>query len=307
MKKVAIYGYYRQEKSFTYLLLLLDILIEKDFEIIFQADFYNKLLMHKKNMGEGEEFLLASYPEFKTFSSYNDLPDDTEVMFTYGGDGTILRATTYIRNKNIPIFGINAGRLGFLATIQKESIEKSLKKYFNGNYSLSKRNLVAIKTTPEVPELKGLNFALNELVVNRKNTTAMISIDAFLDNEYLSTYWADGLIISTPTGSTAYSLSVGGPILIPESKNFIINPIAPHNLTVRPLIVPNHHHIHLKISSRESEYLISLDSRVYSLPVNTEIEVFSADFTIKLVQIEQNSFVKTLQKKLFWGKDDRNV
>ncbi len=306
MKKVAVYGYYRPEKSFTYLLLLLDILLENDYKIIFQKDFYNKLLLHKKNINNNNDFLLSSYPDFETFSSYDDLSDNIEVMFTYGGDGTILRATTYIREKNIPIFGINAGRLGFLATIQKEDIEKSLKRYFQGNFTISSRNLVAIKTTPEIPELKNMNFALNELVVNRKNTTAMISIDAFLDNEYLSTYWADGLIISTPTGSTAYSLSVGGPILIPESKNFIINPIAPHNLTVRPLIIPYHHKIDLKISSRESEYLISLDSRVYSLPVDTKLEVFSADFAIKLVQFEQNSFIKTLQRKLFWGKDDRN-
>jgi NAD+ kinase len=144
------------------------------------------------------------------------------------------------------------------------------------------------------------------LVVNRKNTTAMISIDTYLDDEYLSTYWADGLIISTPTGSTAYSLSCGGPILVPESMNFILNPIAPHNLTVRPLVIPNEHTVRLKIDSREDEFLISLDSRTYSLPKETEITVYTASFTVNLIQFNENSFIKTLQRKLLWGKDERN-
>ncbi len=306
MKKVAVYGYYRPEKSFTYLLLLLDILLKKEYQIVFQKDFYNKLLRHQTKLSEGTEYLLDSYPKFDTFSSYEDLSDEIEVMFTYGGDGTILRAVTFIRDKNIPVFGINAGRLGFLATVPKELLEKYLYEFFDGNYSLSSRNLVAVHAHPNTGVLNGLNFALNELVVNRKNTTAMISIDAYLDNEYLSTYWADGLIISTPTGSTAYSLSCGGPIVMPESENFIINPIAPHNLTVRPLIIPNNFKIRLKVDSREPEYLISLDSRVYSMPLETELEVSLANFKIQLVQFEDNTFIKTLQKKLFWGKDERN-
>jgi len=306
MKKVAIYGYYKKEKSFSYLLLLLDILIENDFEIIFQKDFYEKLKQHKKRMHEEDELLLLSYPEFKTFKNYYDLPNDTEVMFTYGGDGTILRAVTFIRDKNIPIFGINAGRLGFLATVQKEAIESSLKKYLKNQFTYSNRSLVQVTTEPPVKELNGLNFALNELVINRKNTTAMISVDTWLDDEYLSTYWADGLIISTPTGSTAYSLSCGGPIVMPESNNFIINPIAPHNLTVRPLIIPTHFNIKMKVDSREPEFLISLDSRVYSLPLHTTVTANLAPFSVKLIQFSDHSFIKTLQKKLYWGKDGRN-
>lgn len=306
MKKVAIYGYYRPEKSFTYLLLLLDILLDQDVEIYFQKDFYEKLLKHKNFNTDTNESLLHAYPPFKTFTNYNDLPNDTKAFFTYGGDGTILRALTYIRDKGIPIFGINAGRLGFLATVQKEQLEKALQLYFKGQYTISERNLVAIETKPPHPEIQKMNFALNELVVNRKNTTAMINIDTFIDDEYLSTYWADGLIIATPTGSTAYSLSCGGPIMVPESMNFIINPIAPHNLTVRPLVLPNEHHIKIKVWSREPEYLISLDSRVYSLPINTEIMAYTAPFTIKLIQFKENSFIKTLQKKLLWGKDERN-
>jgi len=306
MKKIAIYGYYRPDKSFTYLLLLLDILLKLKVEILIQKDFYEKLLKHRIFSQDQQDFLLKSYPKFNTFSSYDNLPDDTNVFFTYGGDGTILRALTYIRDKNIPIFGINAGRLGFLATVQKEQIEKAVALYIKGQYTISERNLVAIETSPEVPEIKNMNFALNELVVNRKNTTAMISIDTFIDDEYLSTYWADGLIVATPTGSTAYSLSCGGPIMVPEAMNFIINPIAPHNLTVRPLVVPNEHQIKLKVTSREPEFLISLDSRVYSLPVDTEIMVYTAPFVIKLIQFKENSFIKTLQKKLLWGKDERN-
>ncbi len=306
MKKVAIYGYYRPEKSFTYLLLLLDILSKHQVKIIFQKDFYEKLLQHQ-NFSQGQpEYLLKSYPEFEVFQAYEDLPSDTSIFFTYGGDGTILRALTFIRDKGIPIFGINAGRLGFLATVQKEQLEKAIDLYFKGQYTISERNLVAIETQPENAAIKKMNFALNELVVNRKNTTAMINIDTYIDDEYLATYWADGLIVATPTGSTAYSLSCGGPIMVPEAMNFIINPIAPHNLTVRPLVVPNEHQIKLKISSREKEFLISLDSRVYSLPITTEISVYTAPFIIKLIQFKENSFIKTLQKKLLWGKDERN-
>ncbi len=306
MKKVAVYGYYRQEKSFTYLLLLLDILTKKGYQIIFQKDFYQKLLQHKTNISEGNEYLLDSYDPFQTFTSYKDIPDDVEVLFTYGGDGTILRAVTFIRDKGIPIFGINAGRLGFLATVPKELLEKYVEAFFENNYTISERNLVAVDLSPDTGILNGLNFALNELVVNRKNTTAMIAVDAYLNNEYLSTYWADGLIISTPTGSTAYSLSCGGPIVMPESKNFIINPIAPHNLNIRPLIIPNNLEINLQVDSREPEFLISLDSRVYSLPLETRLKVYLAPFKIKLIQFDDNTFIKTLQKKLFWGKDERN-
>jgi len=306
MKKVAIYGYYRKDKSFTYLLLLLDILSKYEVEIFFQKDFYEKLLEHQNFTQNNPEYLLQSYPEFKTFSDYKDLDPDIQVFFTYGGDGTILRAMTYIRDKGIPIFGINAGRLGFLATVQKEQLEKAVSLYFKGQYTISERNLVAVETTTENQQLQEMNFALNELVVNRKNTTAMINIDAYIDDEYLATYWADGLIIATPTGSTAYSLSCDGPIMVPEAKNFIINPIAPHNLTVRPLVVPNQHEIKLKVSSREPEFLISLDSRVYSLPVETELTVYTAPFMAKLIQFKENSFIKTLQKKLWWGKDKRN-
>ncbi len=306
MKKVAIYGYYRPEKSFTYLLLLLDTLLKHKVEIIFQKAFYEKLLEHQNFSQNNPEILLKSYPEFDTFTGYDDLPDDVNLFFTYGGDGTILRALTFIRDKGIPIFGINAGRLGFLATVQKEQIEKAVNAYFKGQYTISERNLVAIETRPENPEIKKMNFALNELVVNRKNTTAMISIDTYIDDEYLSTYWADGLIVATPTGSTAYSLSCGGPIMVPEAMNYILNPIAPHNLTVRPLVIPNEHIIKLKVDSREPEFLISLDSRMYSLPIETEIIAYTAPFTVKLIQFKENSFIKTLQKKLLWGKDERN-
>ncbi len=307
MKKVAIYGYYREEKSFTYLLLLLDILLENDVKIIFQKPFYDLLLQHKKQLSaEKEEFLLDAYPRFETFTNYDDFPVDIDLLFTYGGDGTILRAVTFIQGRRVPIFGINAGRLGFLATVQKEQLEKAVNLFIKGQYTISERNLIAIETQPEHPEIKKMNFALNELVINRKNTTAMITIDTFLDDEYLSSYWADGLIIATPTGSTGYSLSCNGPVITPDSMNFIINPIAPHNLTARPLVIPNDYRIKMKVSSREDEYLISLDSRTYSLPIDTVITTYTAPFTIKLVQFQSNSFIKTLQQKLLWGKDGRN-
>lgn len=306
MKKVAIYGYYRTEKSFTYLLLLLDLLQKYEVEIIFQKNFYEQLKKHKNTFQGKTEYLLQSFPEFKTFTGYEDLPTDISVFFTYGGDGTILRAITFIREKNIPVFGINAGRLGFLATVQKEQIEKAVHWYFKGEYHISERNLISIDTSPEIDEIKEINFALNELVINRKNTTAMINIETHIDNEYLTTYWADGLIVATPTGSTAYSLSCNGPIIEPQSSNFVITPISPHNLTVRPFVISNKHTIQLKVESREEEFLISLDSRNYSIPKHTQITASKASFNIKLIQFKSNTFIKTLQQKLLWGKDERN-
>ena len=198
------------------------------------------------------------------------------------------------------------GRLGFLATIQKENIKESVKALVEKNFSIKERSLLAIKTSSKNRDIEEINFALNEVTVARRNTTSMITIKTYLDDEYLTSYWADGLIVSTPTGSTGYSLSCGGPVIIPQAKSFVITPIAPHNLNARPLIIPDETHIKLKISGREKQALISLDSRITVIDNQTEVFIEKAPFTIKTIQLHDQTFLKTLREKLLWGEDKRN-
>jgi NAD+ kinase len=228
------------------------------------------------------------------------------LLLSIGGDGTILRAATYVRDLGIPILGINAGRLGFLAKVQKDDIESFLQMVLDREYTLSQRTLVKLSTTPSHEDIEFLNFAFNEITVNRKDTTSMITIETFLNGEYLTSYWADGLIISTPTGSTGYSLSCGGPVITPDASVLVITPIAPHNLNARPLVIPDHTVIELKISGRENQFLVSLDSRIATLDTQTTLRIEKTDFKINMVEIPQETFLKTLRKKLLWGVDRRN-
>jgi NAD+ kinase len=244
--------------------------------------------------------------EYKTFSSFEDLDSSFDILISIGGDGTILRAATFVRNSGIPILGINAGRLGFLAKVQKEDIEAFLQIVLDKKYSLSSRTLLSLECFPENEEIKKLNFAMNEVSVSRKDTTSMITIETYLNAEYLNSYWADGLIISTPTGSTGYSLSCGGPVLTPEVKGLVITPIAPHNLNARPLVIPDDTEIKLKISGREDQYLVSLDSRIATLNNNSILTIKKTPFQINMVEIPEETFLKTLRNKLLWGEDKRN-
>jgi NAD+ kinase len=243
---------------------------------------------------------------FETYSSYEDLTTDFEALISIGGDGTILKAATFIRDKNIPIIGINAGRLGFLATVQYESIEILLQKVLVKDYFISKRTLLSIETTPNYDNFAELNFALNEVTVARKDTTSMITIETYLDGEYLTSYWADGLIVSTPTGSTGYSLSCGGPVLTPNVKSLVITPMAPHNLNARPLVITDETQIELKISGREEQFLISLDSRIAAVSKDTVVRIKKTPFTISVIEFKEESFLNTIRKKLLWGADKRN-
>lgn len=288
--KVAIYGYIKSEAQ-DYIQVLLDGLQEYNIETIIEKRFYDSINSDK---------------EYKTFTDYSDLDASFDLMFTMGGDGTFLRAVTFVRNLNIPILGINMGRLGFLATIQKEHIKISLKALINNDYTIKERSLLTVKTSTKNAALEEINFALNEVTVARRNTTSMITIETYLDDEYLTSYWADGLIVSTPTGSTGYSLSCGGPVITPQAKNFVLTPIAPHNLNARPLVVPDTTKIKLKITGREKQALISLDSRITVIDNETEVSIEKADFTIKTVQLHDQSFLKTLRDKLLWGEDKRN-
>lgn len=295
MKKVAIYGQSYTISAEKEINILLSVLEKNNIVVFFEEDFYN--LFTKTNT------LQKKYP---TFSHFNDLSDSFDVLFTIGGDGTILRAVTYIRDLNIPIMGINTGRLGFLATIQKDQIEEAIDLLLKKEYTIQERSLLQIETSPKTNLFSELNFALNEVTIARRNTTSMIGVKTFLNKEYLTNYWADGLIISTPTGSTGYSLSCHGPVILPNSKSFVITPIAPHNLNARPMVIPDDTEIHLEVSAREKDYLISLDSRITTVSEETKIKIQKAPFTIKSILPKNQSYLKTLRGKLLWGEDTRN-
>ncbi len=229
-----------------------------------------------------------------------------DLLISFGGDGTILRAITYIRDLGVPIVGVNTGRLGFLSTCQKEQVREMIREFVAGNYRLVERSLVTASTESMPASAHTLNFALNEVTVSRKDTTSMITVETYLNEEYLTSYWADGLIIATPTGSTGYSLSCGGPVMMPTARSLVITPIAPHNLNARPLVISDETEIRLKVSGREPEHLLSLDSRITSVDNETEIWIRKADFTIKMVEYTSESFLKTIRNKLLWGEDRRN-
>ncbi|WP_452600676.1 NAD kinase [Pontimicrobium sp. MEBiC06410] len=290
--KVAIYSQYYKNKSLESFNVLLHVLLDKKMTVFIEHNFLKNLNSAIQNNS--------------AIQSFSKLDDTFDLLISIGGDGTILRAITYLKDLNIPIVGINTGRLGFLATIQHDEIEKAIQQILDKDYTLSKRTLLSIETSPSNSDIVGLNFALNEIAVSRKNTTSMITVETYLNNEFLTSYWSDGLIISTPTGSTGYSLSCGGPVITPDTTSFVLTPIAPHNLSARPLVIEDSTTIQLKVSGREDNYLVSLDSRIATLSNETIITLKKADFTINMIELNDESFLDTLRKKLLWGEDKRN-
>ena len=230
-----------------------------------------------------------------------------DFLFSVGGDGTLLRSITIVKNTEIPILGINTGNLGFLTSLQKEYLKNGLKLFFDKKYTLVNRSLLNVKTKNKIDSLNEFNYALNEVSINRKDTTSMLSIETSINDRSLTTYWADGLIISTPTGSTGYSLSSGGPILSPNTKTWVLNPIAPHNINVRPLIISDSSNIKISVKGKGENFLLSLDSRIFTLKNGNEIFLKKASFNVKTVELKGDFFFKTLREKLFWGKDQRNT
>ncbi|WP_426090880.1 NAD kinase [Flavobacterium sp. DSR3-2] len=293
--KVAIYGQYYQNSTEPIINDIFVFFNKNNVEMIIESHFL--LMLNEKKIVE---------KKYKTFTSHTELDSSFDMLISIGGDGTILRAATLVRDSGIPILGINAGRLGFLATVQKENIAEFMQFVIDKKYTISKRALLSLTCSPTNESIEEINFAMNEITVSRKDTTSMITIDTYLNDEFLNSYWADGLIISTPTGSTGYSLSCGGPILTPEVKSLLITPIAPHNLTARPLVVPDETEIKLKVSGREENYLVSLDSRVTSVKNESILILKKTPFQINMVEIPEETFVKTLRSKLLWGQDKRN-
>jgi len=238
------------------------------------------------------------------FETHTDFDKSNAFIFSVGGDGTFLHSVVNIRNFNIPVIGVNSGRLGFLADISQEQIHVALTDIFNNRFSVIERSLLEV-------EFCGIdnidfNFALNELAVLKTDSSSMLNISAWCDKQLLNNYWADGLIIATPTGSTAYSLSVGGPILTPDSENFVITPLAPHNLTIRPIVVPDTYEIKLKVEGRGSTYLTSLDYRSVPVAFDVTLKIRKATTTLKTLQLPEQAFFNTLRNKLMWGIDKRN-
>ena len=293
--KVAIYGQYYLVSTEPIIKDIFVFFNENNIEMAIEATFL-EMLYEKKIVRK----------EYKTFSSHVELDSSFDMLISIGGDGTMLRAVTLVRNSGVPLLGINAGRLGFLANVQKENIAAFMQLVLDKKYTLSKRTLLSLTCSPENESILELDFALNEVTVSRKDSTSMITIETYLNGEFLNSYWADGLIIATPTGTTGYSLSCGGPILTPDVKSLVITPIAPHNLNARPLVISDETEIVLRVTGREDQYLASLDSRITSIQNESVLTIKKTPFQINMIEIQDETFLKTLRNKLLWGEDRRN-
>ena len=240
------------------------------------------------------------------FETTEDLRNQCDYLFSIGGDGTMLSSIQLIKDSGIPVVGLNIGRLGFLSSVSKDEIEKAIQHLIKGDYWLDRRSLLDVESD-QSPLFGEANCGLNELTVNKTDTSSMITVDVEVDGRFFSRYWADGLIIATPTGSTAYNLSCGGPIITPECRALAITPIAPHNLNVRPIIIPDTSLIHLRMHSRSGNYLASIDSKFINLKAEVELTVRKKTFTFNIVRLSPDDYFNTLRSKLFWGSDMRNA
>lgn len=291
--KVAIFGRNFDKGFKEYVKKFFEILHKNNIEITIYEKFYDFL---KKEIDLNTDLI-------SIFSKHLEIKNNVDLLFSIGGDGTILDATTIVRDSNIPIVGINTGKLGFLASIAKDELESALNSIFSKEYTIEERTLLKLESSSGL--FKEFPYSLNEISV-QKVDSAMITVHVYIDGEFLNSYWSDGLLVSTPTGSTAYSLSVGGPIIIPQSGNFIIAPISPHNLTVRPIVLPDTSKLQLKLEGRSLNYLASLDHRSVMIKNTEEITISKAEFKIQLIKLNNTSFYKTLRNKLMWGVDKRN-
>ena len=292
--KIALYGISVNSDFIDELLKLFDLFNEKSVECFIYRPFLEYLQQEygiKLNVS-GE------------FEIDDDLPEDVSFLLSLGGDGTFLKSFMVAKNKSIPMVGINSGRLGFLSDISRDEIEKALNNILEGNIIIDERTVLELEIVKN--GVSEFFYALNEITVTKLDSASMINMHAFVNGEFLNTYWADGLIIATPTGSTAYSLSAGGPILSPDSENFVICPIAPHNLTVRPMVVPDHHSITLQVEGRGLHFLTSIDSKSEAIYFTEILKIKKASFKVKTIRLKDHTFFSTLRNKLMWGADKRN-
>lgn len=290
--KIAIYSRGGETVRQEDLMLLLDELEKRKISCYMHHDFFDQV----KHL-----FPSNQYP---TFIDAGDLDDSFECVISMGGDGTLLDTLTFIRDSNIPVLGINFGRLGFLATIGKHELTNTVTALVNRTYVVDRRSLIHLDAN--IPLFGKTPYALNEFAIHKRDTSSMIKIHTYLNGEFLNTYWADGIIVSTPTGSTGYSLSCNGPILFPESGSFIITPVAPHNLNVRPIVIPDDSIVSFEIEGRTDQFICALDSRREIVNKDIQLAVKKEAFTIGLLRLSENSYLQTLRSKLSWGLDKRN-
>ena len=292
--KIAIYGRQFNNTVLPNVQQVFNILAEQNIETLVH-DKYNHFISGK-----------IFFPKkFQIYRNYQDLMlSDVDVMISLGGDGTLLDTVTLIRDSNIPVIGINFGRLGFLASINKDDISSAINSLINKEYTLDKRVQLCIES--ELNLFGNENFALNDVTIHKRDTSAMMIVHAYLNGDFLNSYWADGLIVATPTGSTAYSLSCGGPIMFPGSGNMVVTPISPHNLNVRPIVLSDTNVLSFEIEGRSSKYLLTCDSRTEVIDTSIKISVKKADFGINLIRLNNENYLSTLRNKLLWGIDTRN-
>jgi NAD+ kinase len=289
---IAVYARSTKDNLPVYIEQLYKLFSKENVELIIYKEYY--------------EFLKKQYNfdlTLRSYSSSDELIAMADYVISLGGDGTMLETKSYVRKSGIPVLGVNTGRLGFLANVNKDDLEKAAQLLLKEKFTLDKRELIELSGCNNC--FGDVNYALNEFTVHKQEGGAMINIDTYVDGVFLNSYFADGLIISTPTGSTAYSLSCGGPIMMPDSDNFIITPIAPHNLNVRPIVIPNKKEISFKVSGRNESFYVSLDSVTSSITPHTEIKIKLADFKFNMINLEGQHFFGTLRNKLLWGIDKR--
>jgi NAD+ kinase len=290
--KIAIVGKPVKEEVVPYVHRLFDLLLRQGIQVTVADHFAESLA----------PFMPIPAP-VDYFNRETNLQDVT-YMLSLGGDGTLLDAVTYVGPLQIPIMGINMGRLGFLASVPYAQLDLAVESLLKGHFTIDDRSLIHLDSDQEVFE--GVNFGLNEFTILKRDTSSMIAVHTYIDGEYLNSYWADGLIVATPTGSTGYSLSCGGPVMMPQTNNFVISPVCPHNLNVRPLIVSDKSVISFEIEGRSTKYLVSLDSRSRPVDASIQLAVRREDFSARLVKLNQINFLTTLRTKMHWGLDQRN-
>jgi len=290
---IALYNRVFEDHDLPVLKHLLQELRKNNLDIVIYQDFYERLQAH------------IEFPEPpRLFNGYEDLNRLTNFMISLGGDGTMLDAVCFVGDTGIPILGINLGRLGFLADVPENEVDLAIQALVRGSYTIDKRSLIHLDAS--VPLFGKSPFGLNEFTLHRKDSSQMIKIHTYLNGEFLNTYWADGLIVSTPTGSTGYSLSCSGPVVFPQAASFVITPVAPHNLNIRPIVVPDDNVISFEVEGRVDHFLCTLDSRMETIDKDIQLAVKKEGFSISLVRLDEHNFLKTIRKKLYWGVDSRN-
>ncbi len=290
--RIGLHGRDFKAKSSTFIEKLLHQLMQYDAEIWLSSRFVKQV-----------ESSALKKVKYKTFELGDNLKS-FDFFFSLGGDGTMLESVTYVGKAEVPILGINTGRLGFLATTSREQADDALDSLFKGNYKIESRTLLKLISSPKL--FGSINYALNDLTIMKKDTSSMITVHVFVDGELLNSYWADGIIVSTPTGSTGYSLSCGGPLVYPKSESFVITPVSPHNLGSRPIVIADNLEISFQIEGRSKKYLVSLDSRFETIDDSVKLVVKKEKFKVKLVMLPGHHYFKTLRQKLNWGLDIRN-